>query len=279
MKTKQRENRKNFKAVLIVLALVLPMGAAADELQEKLQKDLKTLDSAKIQLAENPTGLLGRAYVAYCNYGVACDYINLAKAVDLDVPLQVEYQKQVALQQTYLEQAVPYVEAFWQVDTIDKHFRQVRETLYKALNPQSESKIEAEMVAESFALPFRLSGNTMYVPVTINGIELNMIFDTGCEGISLSSAVYQMMVKNGSITEADGLGVKTSSYADGSESECLAVNLKVLHLGGAEGATMRNVEAVVKDNPQAPLLLGRAVTEAFSKVEVDNQKQVIVFYK
>lgn len=272
MKTKQRENRKTFKAVLIVLALVLPMGAAADELQERLAK----LDTAKAQLAEDPTNMVGRTNVAIGNYNVAVYYVEQAVKVDCTVPLQADYQKQVALRQTCLEKAVPYVEGFWQIDTTDTDFREVHDKVFGALYRQ---KIAVEMPSDRFEVPYTCPTQTMHIPVTINGIELNMIFDTGCSDISLSSAVYQMMVSNGSITEADGLGTKTSSYADGSESECLAVNLKVLHLGGAEGATMRNVEAVVKKNPQAPLLLGRAVTEAFSKVEVDNQKQVIVFYK
>lgn len=272
MKTKQRENRKTFKAVLIVLALVLPMGAAADELQERLAK----LDTAKAQLAENPTSMVGRTNVAICNYNVAVYYVDQVMGVDCTVPLQADYQKQVALRQTCLKKAVPYVEGFWQIDTTDTDFRRIHDKVFGALYRQ---KIAVEMPSDRFEVPYTCPTQTMHIPVTINGIELNMIFDTGCSDISLSSAVYQMMVSNGSITEADGLGTTSSLIADGSRQKQSVFNLRTVQLGGANGIVFHNVECSVDDNPKAPLLLGRAVTEAFSKVEVDNQKQVIVFYK
>ena len=49
----------------------------------------------------------------------------------------------------------------------------------------------------------RKEGGVYLVPITVNGLNLDFIFDTGASSISLSSAEAMVMLKQGLITQDD----------------------------------------------------------------------------
>lgn len=82
-----------------------------------------------------------------------------------------------------------------------------------------------------------------------------------------------MMLKNGYLNESDLSGKQYYQTADGSVAEGVRVNLKNVVFGGV---SLSDVKAGVVTNQRAPLLLGQSILERLGRIEIDNEKNVIV---
>lgn len=130
----------------------------------------------------------------------------------------------------------------------------------------------------------RVKGNTRvkmtqengvyYVPITVNGLNLRFIFDTGASSILISSAEAAVMLRQGLIEQDDILGQAQMEDASGNISTGAVVNLKTVVIGDI---TLHNVEATVVDNMQAPLLFGQTALSKFGKVSIDYEHGYIEF--
>lgn len=54
----------------------------------------------------------------------------------------------------------------------------------------------------------------------------------------------------------------------------MRINLRTVKIGNT---LLQNVEAIVVGNNKAPLLLGQSAFEQFSRIEIDNENQRIIF--
>lgn len=117
-------------------------------------------------------------------------------------------------------------------------------------------------------------GGVYMVPITVNGLDLRFIFDTGASSISLSSAEAMVMLRQGLITEDDIMGQQQFQDATGGVSVGTVIRLRTVEIGGI---TLNNVEATVVDNIQAPLLLGQTALSKFGKVTIDYNNNTIEF--
>lgn len=132
----------------------------------------------------------------------------------------------------------------------------------------------------SISLKYEEMGGVKVIPVKLNGVTMNMIYDTGCAGIHLSLNELQTLAKNGKLNQEDVLGVEYTSIADGSIVENGSVNIKEIKIGDDENAiVLHNKTATVTPNQVAPILLGNEVLDELASVEVDNVKKTINFYK
>lgn len=113
----------------------------------------------------------------------------------------------------------------------------------------------------------RRAGGTFEVPCEINGLSLNMIFDTGASDVTISSVEANFMLKNGYLGECDIKGKRYYQVADGRLAEGAVISLKEVKVGDA---VLRNVDASVVDGQKAPLLLGQSVMERFGIITIDN---------
>lgn len=120
----------------------------------------------------------------------------------------------------------------------------------------------------------RKEGGVYLVPVTVNGLNLDFIFDTGASSISLSSAEATVMLRQGQITEEDVVGQQQFQDATGGISVGTVILLRTVQIGDI---TLENVEASVVDNIQAPLLLGQTALSKFGKVTIDYNNNTIEF--
>jgi aspartyl protease family protein len=111
------------------------------------------------------------------------------------------------------------------------------------------------------------------IPIKINGIDMEFIFDTGAGLISISSTEAAFLYKQGKISEDDFLGTSNFIDANGDISEGVVINLKTVQIGTR---TLYNVEASVVSNMSAPLLLGQSAMERFGKVSIDYKKGHII---
>lgn len=124
---------------------------------------------------------------------------------------------------------------------------------------EEEREIEVAML--------RRGGGTFEIPCEINGLPLEMIFDTGASDVSISSVEANFMLKNKYLSEKDIKGKAYYQTANGEISEGTTITLKEVKIGDA---VLKNVEASVKKNQKAPLLLGQSVMERFGTITIDN---------
>ena len=130
------------------------------------------------------------------------------------------------------------------------------------------------------SIPYEEFGGVKVIPVKLNGVTMNMIYDTGCSGLHISLNELQTLAKNGKVSQDDVLGVSYSTIADGSIVQDGLINIKQIEIGsGDELIKLENVQASVALNQDAPILLGNAVLDELASVEVDNVEKTINFYK
>jgi predicted aspartyl protease len=126
-------------------------------------------------------------------------------------------------------------------------------------------------------IEYREVGGVKTIPVRINGVTMDMIYDTGCSGLHMSLNELQTLVKNGTIYECDFVGFTNSTIADGSVANNLVVNLHTIEI--APNLRWHNIEATVSLNQTAPLLLGNGVLDKMAMISVDNKNKTINFTK
>ena len=123
-------------------------------------------------------------------------------------------------------------------------------------------------------LKMELQNGVRYVWIEINGIRLRFIFDTGASSICISPAEATVLYRQGTLQKEDILNVEYFQDATGKISEGTKVNLREVKIGDM---ILENVEALVIDNVNAPLLLGQTVLERFGSIEIDNVNGQIIF--
>lgn len=119
------------------------------------------------------------------------------------------------------------------------------------------------------------------IPVKLNGVSMDMIYDTGCSGLHLSLHELGTMYKNGKFSDNDLVGFVPSQIADGSIVENGVVIIRNIEIDGDGGKMVINkpIKATVTLNQQAPVLLGNGVIDEMASVEVDNVNKTINFTK
>lgn len=119
----------------------------------------------------------------------------------------------------------------------------------------------------------RNPGGTFEIPCNINGLALQMIFDTGASDVTISSVEANFMFKNGYLSEKDIKGKKYYQIANGQISEGTTITLREVKIGDA---VLHNVDASVVKSQKAPLLLGQSAMERFGTITIDNQNNKLI---
>lgn len=138
---------------------------------------------------------------------------------------------------------------------------------------QNSDRIERKVGGHT-KVSMRKEGGVYLVPIIVNGLNLDFIFDTGASSISLSSAEALVMLRQGQITQDDIVGQQQFKDATGGVSVGTIVLLRTVQIGDI---TLENVEATIVDNIQAPLLLGQTALAKFGKVTIDYNHNTIEF--
>lgn len=138
------------------------------------------------------------------------------------------------------------------------------------------STLTGKYAGGNFQIPIAPSspGGTYEVKGSMNGLKVNMIFDTGASGLIISKVEEQFMLKNGYLKESDYSHETTFKIADGSLLECKVYILKDFELGGVH---IQNVEISTVEKESADILMGQSVMSRFGKFEVDNTRNVVRF--
>ena len=119
----------------------------------------------------------------------------------------------------------------------------------------------------------RHPGGTFEIPCDINGLALQMIFDTGASDVTISSVEANFMLKNGYLSEKDIKGKRYYQVASGEISAGTVITLREVKIGDA---VLHNVDASVVKSQKAPLLLGQSAMERFGTITIDNQNNKLI---
>lgn len=120
----------------------------------------------------------------------------------------------------------------------------------------------------------RQEGGVYFIPVKINGVEMEVIFDTGASDITISNLEALFLIKQGKLTEDDILGEAYYQVANGDISVGTIINLRTVQIGDF---VLQNVKASVVDNIGAPLLLGQSALAKFGNISIDYSNNTIIF--
>lgn len=116
------------------------------------------------------------------------------------------------------------------------------------------------------------------IPIKINGVSIDAIYDPGCSDVQLSLHELQTLDKNGKFHIEDILGFSIAQIADGSKVIDGDIFLREITIGeGDNPIVLKNVKGSFALNDEAPVLLGNGVLNKVASVEVDNINKKIVF--
>lgn len=130
------------------------------------------------------------------------------------------------------------------------------------------------------SVPFkRTMSGLAEVQVSLNGVPFNMYWDTGASITTISSLEFAKLVKENKIKEEDFLYNVISQYADGSSAEEPVFMIKEIFIQGNDGKylILKNVEAAISDNIEAPLLIGQNIISNLPRYSFNELLMVIEF--
>ena len=146
------------------------------------------------------------------------------------------------------------------LDTLLRKYRQRRSELIRRLLPTIPSSDSSLQKTATISMQPKGSG-TYEVSCKINGLPLNMIFDTGASDISISQTEVQFMLKNGYLDKSDFIGSQKYIDANGDISVGATILFRTVDFGGL---ILKNIKASVVNNKNAPLLFGQSARCAIS---------------
>lgn len=126
-------------------------------------------------------------------------------------------------------------------------------------------------------IPYKdLGNNLVTIPVNLNGMGVEMIFDTGASSTCISLDEARYMARHGMLQEEDIIRETSATTASGDIAAGFLVRLKEITIGNK--ITIKNALATVVATQNAPLLLGGTSTNQFKEVSIDRENQQIKFY-
>lgn len=121
---------------------------------------------------------------------------------------------------------------------------------------------------------FQRMGGVFVLPATVNGTSTAyFIVDSGASNVQIPEELAEEMKRNGTLTQADSLGQRRFTLADGSGLQQRIVRLRSIKIGER---TMENVMASVSP-PRSGALLGQSFLRRLSSWKIDNVRNSIEF--
>jgi len=122
-------------------------------------------------------------------------------------------------------------------------------------------------------IPLGISGDIYTVPVQVNrSITMQFLVDPGEGVVVIPLSVLRELIRNGSVTESDVIGIGAAELADASLHLTAKVRLRELRIGDT---VVANVTAAVSPGLSRPLL-GQSFLQRFASVTFDNRRRVLI---
>ena len=115
-------------------------------------------------------------------------------------------------------------------------------------------------------------GGVYTIPCSINGIQRSLVFDTGASTVTISMDFAKLLYNSGKLNDSDIKGAGKSLTASGQIVNNLNVVLKDVEISGLH---LKNIDAVVIEGQNVPLLLGLSAIQKLGKVTLSGNKLII----
>ncbi|MBT8243919.1 MAG: retroviral-like aspartic protease family protein [Winogradskyella sp.] len=110
------------------------------------------------------------------------------------------------------------------------------------------------------------------IPCKVNGVPMKFIFDTGASDVSISLTEAKFLIKQGLLSDNDVKGKIKYKIANGEIEEGTKINLKEINI---DGFILKDVEASIVHQLDAPLLLGQSSISKLGTFQLDGNKLII----
>lgn len=145
------------------------------------------------------------------------------------------------------------------------HLEIEKKLSYNSINDISDTKINLKYVNGVYTLPVKIN----------EVLTLDFVLDLGASDVSISSDVFSVLYKAGTIKDEDFIGSKIYQLADGTTVKSDIVNIRNLTIGNIK---IENVKASISKSLNAPLLLGQSALLKLGKYSIDNDKSVMIVH-
>ncbi len=110
------------------------------------------------------------------------------------------------------------------------------------------------------------------VKCLINGVKCSLVFDTGASAVSISKQLAERLYSSGELKDSDIRGFGKSYTASGHIVGNMSIVLRNIEISGLH---LKNVDAVVINGQNVPLLLGMSAIQKLGKVTLSGDKLIV----
>lgn len=122
-------------------------------------------------------------------------------------------------------------------------------------------------------IKMREENGVYYIPVKIDDVPMEFIYDTGAAIVSISVVEAEFLYRQGKLSDADVVGEGDFGDANGTVTKNTIV---ILHNVTVGDYTIHDVQAAVSENQNAPLLFGQTAMKRFGKVTFDYENDELI---
>lgn len=139
--------------------------------------------------------------------------------------------------------------------------------------PTKNDSVGWKQVKEfEYAVKLEQDGNCYLVGANVNGIPMKMTLDTGASTMSISIIEYEFLKKQKLISDST-VQVSECTIANGGITKCFMIKIAQVSIGDA---SVKNVDCLVMENPDAPLLLGMNVLNGLGGVSINYKRKLLI---
>lgn len=139
--------------------------------------------------------------------------------------------------------------------------------------PTKNDSVEWKQVKEfEYAVKLEQDGDCYLVGANVNGIPMKMTLDTGASTMSISIIEYEFLKKQKLISDST-VQVSECTIANGDTTKCFMIKIAQVSIGDT---SVKNVDCLVMENPDAPLLLGMNVLNGLGGVSINYKRKLLI---
>lgn len=142
-----------------------------------------------------------------------------------------------------------------------------------SLSPTKNDSVERRQVKGlEHAVKLEQDGNCYLVGTKVNGVPMKMTLDTGASIMSISIIEYEFLKKQKLLSDST-VQISECTIANGDTTKCFMIKIAQISIGDT---SIKNVDCIVMENPNAPLLLGMNVLNGLGGVSINYKKKLLI---
>lgn len=149
----------------------------------------------------------------------------------------------------------------------------VKAKIDSVLKSAKNDSVEWRQVKDfEYAVKLEQDGNCYLVGANVNGVPMKMTLDTGASTMSISIIEYNFLKKQKLLSDST-VQASECTIANGDTTKCFMIKIAQVSIGDT---SVKNVDCVVMENPNAPLLLGMNVLNGLGGVSINYKRKLLI---